>query len=97
MSKTNEILLSANYSHKLRDLVACKLVRLDLFKTPAWPDLVAEAGELLPVNVHFPLTIGTGIGDALNSETNLPADWNLIERLLNTTATRFVNLHLAPT
>jgi uncharacterized protein (UPF0276 family) len=50
-----------------------------------------------PLYVHFPLRAGAGIGDALDSETNRPVDWNKVEALLAQTGTPQVNLHIATT
>ena len=58
------VALAVNYSHAARDLVKQRQIELDHFKAPAWPELVTEAQRTLPVNVHFPLTIGHGGGDA---------------------------------
>ena len=58
--------------------------------------MVAAAQDIHQVYVHFPLRVGSGLGDAIDTETNQPADWRQVERLLAQTATPFVNLHLAP-
>lgn len=74
-----------------------RTIRVDRFKCPAWQDLVAAVQKSYPVYVHFPLLVGAGIGDAIDAETNAPADWNKVEALLAQTDTPFVNLHLALT
>ncbi len=47
--------------------------------------------------MHFPLKVGLGIDDAIDTETGKPADWKKVEDLLSSTHTREINLHLAPT
>jgi uncharacterized protein (UPF0276 family) len=42
------------------------------------------------------LNVGTGSGEAINTETGDPAEWGKIEELLEVTNTPLVNLHLAP-
>ena len=69
---------------------------VDRFKCPAWPDLITAAQELHPVYVHLPLRVGAGIGEAINTETQQPADWGQLEPLLTQTGTPQVNTHLAP-
>jgi uncharacterized protein (UPF0276 family) len=79
-------LLAINYSHPAAALVAAGQLPLDRFKTPDWPDMIAEAQPLRPVAVHFTLTAGTGRLDRI--------DWGLVERLKATTHTPYINLHL---
>ena len=87
---------SVNYSHAAADLLRRGEIQLDRFKCPAWPDLVATVRDIHPIYVHFPLRVGSGIGDAIDTETDRPADWRKVETLLAQTDTSFVNLHLAP-
>lgn len=88
--------LAVNYSRPLADLVRAESVPLDLYKCPAWPDLVDEASAQRPVYIHFPLCIGHGIDTALDSEQQAPVDWaTRIDPLLERTRTPLVNLHLA--
>ena len=90
------MLLAVNYSRPLAELVRAGGIPLDLYKCPAWPDLVAEASVQRPVYIHFPLCIGHGIDGALDSERRVPVDWAArIEPLLEQTRTPLVNLHLA--
>jgi uncharacterized protein (UPF0276 family) len=84
---------AVNYSPEAEDLVRRGRVRIDRFKCPAWPDLVAAVHERYPVYVHFPLQVGSGIGDA--TVGGEPADWVKIDRLMAETSTPLVNLHLA--
>ena len=58
------IKLAVNYSDATADLLRRGHVDFDYFKTPAWPDLIATAQALRPVNVHFPLLVGYGIDGA---------------------------------
>lgn len=89
-------LVAANYSRPLVDLLNRGRVRVDRMKCPAWPDLVAEALSLGPVYVHFPLRVGADGTEVLDTETDAPADWELVERLLRDSDTPMVNLHLDP-
>jgi len=73
-----------NYSPQAAELVRNGTIQIDYFKTPPWPEMIAEAEQLAPVAVHFEL----GIGNAI--EANLTE----IERFLASTATRYVNIHL---
>jgi len=88
---------AVHYSHSAADLLREGKIHIDYFKCPAWPDLIAGARKIQPVYVHFPLRVGPGIGDAIDTEKKQPADWARIESLLVQTETPFVNLHLAPT
>jgi hypothetical protein len=82
------MLLAINYSPEAADLFKDRRIQLDRFKCPDWPDMVADAGRVCRVAVHFSLKAGRG---------NLPTyDWDLVERLRRLTGTRYVNLHLTP-
>lgn len=85
-----------NYSPQAVQLYQSGQIQVDLFKCPAWPDLISEAMDVGLVYVHFPLRVGDGAGNAINVETNRPAVWQPIERILLQTGTRYVNLHLHP-
>jgi uncharacterized protein (UPF0276 family) len=85
-----------NYSSAAADLFREGRISVDRFKCPAWPDVIAAAQELCPVYVHLPLRVGAGIGDAINTETEQPADWQQLESLLAQTSTPQINVHLAP-
>ena len=89
--------LAVNYSYPAADLLCDEQIRIDYFKCPAWLDLVATVREIHPIYVHFPLRVGTGIGDAIDAETSQPADWGKVETLLVQSDTSFVNVHLTPT
>lgn len=75
-----------NYSPQAAQLMQAGKLDIALFKCPDWPFLVAEARQLAPVYIHFPLVIGQG-------QAHVLAD---IEAWLKQTATRFVNAHIAP-
>ncbi len=89
--------IAVNYSPILAELVRTGTVQIDLFKCPAWDNLVREARTLLPVYVHLPLIVGRGIGTAWNSDRKAPVDWGEIDGWLATTSTPYVNLHLETT
>jgi len=94
------MLFAANYSRPLADLVARGRATVDLYKLPAWPDLVTEltSGEAtsIPCYVHFPLLAGTGRGSPINTETNAPPDWAQFDALIEATGTPWVSAHLGP-
>jgi hypothetical protein len=85
--------LAVHYSSATVDLIRRGQIQSDYFKCPAWPDLIPTAQELLPTYVHFPLRGGSGIGGAIDTETNQAADWSKVEVLLAQTETPFVNVH----
>ena len=87
---------AVNYSPALAELVRAGQVGLDRFKCPAWPDLIAEAGALLPVYVHFPLEVGWGLGSAYHSERKQAVDLEWLADLLAASGTPLVNTHLMP-
>jgi uncharacterized protein len=87
---------AVHYSRPAAALVDAVRIAPDCFKCPAWPELVATARAHYPMYVHFPLRVGRGIGDAIDTETRQPADWSNVETLLNRTGTPFVNVHLEP-
>ena len=87
---------AVNYSEAARELHLREQIQVDYFKCPAWPELLQRARAAAPLYVHFPLRVGRGIGDAMDTETRRPADWRKVEALLKQTDTQQVNLHLAP-
>lgn len=89
--------VAVHYSTATAELYRAGLIQIDCFKCPAWPDLVPSVQEILPVYVHFSLKAGLGVGDAVETGTNQPADWEKIEGLLAQTSTPFINIHLSPT
>ncbi|MCP5095915.1 MAG: hypothetical protein GY943_10205, partial [Chloroflexi bacterium] len=86
-----------NYSDPVANLLRDQQIQIDNFKCPAWPDLVATVQKIHPTYVHFPLRVGAGIGDAIDTETKQLPDWSKVETLLKQTDTPLVNLHLSPT
>jgi uncharacterized protein (UPF0276 family) len=75
-----------NYSPAAAGLVQSGQIEVDYFKTPPWPDMIAEAAAIRPVTVHFELRTGAGL---------LPErDWGDVQAFLSQTGTRYVNLHL---
>lgn len=87
---------AVNYSPILAELVQEGKVCIDRFKCPAWPDLLAEARQVLPVYIHFPLTIGNGTGGPIDDEQKQPADLDRFAELLEQTGTPLVNTHFVP-
>ncbi|MCP4426588.1 MAG: hypothetical protein GY803_19010, partial [Chloroflexi bacterium] len=86
--------LAVNYSYPLIDLLETGQVNVDLLKCPAWPDPVEKALNIRPVYIHFPLRVGAGRGETIDTETGQLADWVKIETLLAQTGTPYVNVHL---
>lgn len=80
--------LAVNYSPQAAALVRDGVIDVDLYKCPDWDDVVDEASAQRPVYVHFPLHAGSG--------RMQDADWSTIAKFLKTTATEYVNIHLAP-
>lgn len=76
-----------NYSPEAAELYTEGVITFDMFKCPDWPDLIAQAQQLAPTYVHFPLHAGL-TADDLNARADDIAHW------LNTTDTYFVNTHL---
>jgi len=87
---------AVNYSPQAAELYQTGRIQVDFFKCPAWPDLIAEAMDIAPVYVHFPLRVGDGTGNAINNETGQPAEWEWVEGILQQTDTCYVNVHLHP-
>ncbi len=83
---------AVNYTATLAELVRAGQVRVDRFKCPAWPNLLAEARQALPVYIHYPLGIGHG-GGPLDSETRGPADLARLADLRAMTGTPYINTH----
>ncbi len=80
--------LAINYSPQTADLLSREKVSFELYKTTEWPEMIAAAEKQRPAYVHFPLLAGRHNVETVGLE--------LIEELLNATATPFVNTHLAP-
>ncbi len=90
--------LAVNYSRPLAALVRSGRITVDRYKCPAWDGLVAEANAAHPTYVHFPLRVGLGGGTTLDTEANVPIQWETrVEALRAQTDTPFVNLHVKAT
>lgn len=87
--------LALNISATAQRLLEQGRIDFDLFKYPAWPDLLRQASKRRPGYVHFPLNVGSG-NSVIDTELNRPPDWRQIQDLLEQTHTPHVNLHLAP-
>ena len=83
-----------NFSQAAADLYDQGVIAPDVFKCPAWPDLIDKIQGRYPYYIHFPLGVGAGIGNAIDGETKAPADWAKFERLLAQSGTPYLNLHL---
>lgn len=80
--------LAVNYTPKAAALLEDEQINVDIYKCPDWPELIRDARQQRPVYVHFPLQVGRGkVNDV---------DWAQVDRLMKTTRTTYVNLHLAP-
>src|SRR3978361_39646 len=86
-----------HYSRAVADLVDTGEIAIDAFKCPAWPDVIAAVEGCFPIVLHFPLRVGRGTGDAIDTETRQSADWSKVGNMLAQTGTPFVNVHLEPT
>jgi uncharacterized protein (UPF0276 family) len=80
------MLFSINYSTQASVLYRQNRLPLGRFKCPDWPELIAEARQVLPVAVHFNLFAGRGRLKKKNLD--------LIERIADESGTPYVNLHL---
>ena len=88
---------AVHYSQPAAALRDAGQIAPDYFKCPTWSELIATVQATHPMYVHFPLRVGPGIDDAIDTETRQPADWTKMEKLLAQTNTPFVNVHLEPT
>lgn len=77
-----------NYSPQAEDLLKRGLIEIDLFKLPAWDDLIAQVSADYPVYVHFAFQAGTG-------KTNASDQFDAANRHRTLTGTRYINTHLA--
>lgn len=80
--------LAINYSPQTAELLANGRVAFDLYKTTEWPEMISAAETQRPAYVHFPLLAGRHNLDSVGTAR--------ITALLETTATAYVNTHLAP-
>ena len=82
------IQFALNYSRPAAHLVRDRVIEIDRFKCPDWPDVIAEASQLRPAYVHFPLSASKPGG--------LHADFDAIDAMARATSTPFINIHLSP-
>jgi len=85
---------AVNYSKKASRLRRDGVIPIDYYKIPAWDSLIPDVMADHNTYVHFPLVVGDGVGDAVNSETHQVADWSHMESILTQTNTPYINLHL---
>lgn len=86
--------LATHYSHQLAALMEQGAVRVDVFKVPAWLNIIQEARAILPAYVHFPLVVGQAEVDVMDFHHHAAVDWAEIEMLLAASDTPYVNVHL---
>jgi uncharacterized protein len=78
--------LAINYSPAAARLIETGIINIDYLKTPNWDWLIADAGLLRPVTVHFNFDAGN---DSLSE-----VDWDKVHQQMLSTKTPYVNLHL---
>lgn len=86
--------VAINYSPPAADLFNEGAIQLDIFKIPAWDDLVAQLSGQYRFYIHFPLVIRGR--QVINSETNAPVDWDWVDTLRTKSHTPYINIHFAP-
>lgn len=80
--------LAVNFSPDAAELLGNGRIDFDVFKVPDWDEVIEAASELKPVEIHFPLQLGTvNIG---------AADLDRVDGLLTRTSTPRLNFHVAP-
>lgn len=79
--------LAVNYSSQSAALVADGTIDFDIYKCTEWPEMLAIATER-PAYTHFPFLAGRHDLDRISPER--------VDEILATTATAYVNIHLAP-
>ncbi len=80
--------LAINYSPQAAELLTAGRVTFDLYKTTEWPEMIAAAEAQRPAIAHFPLMAGRHNLEQVGVDR--------INEILRTTATKYVNTHLAP-
>jgi hypothetical protein len=78
--------LAVNYSPQAAELLKTGQIDFDLFKTPNWHDMVAEAMTYHPVYVHFDINVGV--------DKTATIDWAEVEDFLAKTGTEMINVHV---
>ncbi|HEY9078385.1 MAG TPA: hypothetical protein VIO61_17750 [Anaerolineaceae bacterium] len=66
---------------------------VDRIKCPDWMDIIEPARAAGKIYIHFPLRLGEGDGDFIDTETGSAPDWKRIEDLLRITETKYLNFH----
>lgn len=87
---------AVNYSHIAARLLDEGRIQVERFKCPAWPETIAKVRARYAFYVHCPLRVGMGIGDAEDTETHRPADWDKYAQILAEAAAPWVSLHMGP-
>lgn len=85
-----------NYSPQAVRLQEQGRISVDLFKCPAWPELVEEAGGRHAIYFHFPLSVGSGAGLVWDGHQGREVDPKEIAWYLAHSETFYVNLHPHP-
>ncbi|MBN8618891.1 MAG: DUF692 family protein [Anaerolineae bacterium] len=80
--------LAVNYSLPCAELVERGRIDFDLYKTTEWAEMIEAAEAQRPAYVHFPFHAGRQNMESVGLEQ--------VENLLATTATPYVNTHIAP-
>jgi uncharacterized protein len=87
---------AVNYSAAVADLVDRGEAQVDLYKCPAWPELLDHIDGAGPLYVHFPLRAGGGTGTPIDTETDAAPDWDAYAAMLAQTGTPWVSAHMGP-
>jgi hypothetical protein len=77
---------SVNYSVEAAQLIAEGKIRVDRLKCADWPDMIATAGRIAPVYVHFPFDVGSVSGRVADYDVALP--------MMRETDTPYMNFHI---
>lgn len=86
--------VAINYSRAALTLLRAGKIQVDVWKCPAWDDLLAEAQQSNDVYIHFPLAISPhGI---MHTEKKTLVDLDEIERQKDESGTPLVNVHFSP-
>ena len=78
---------AVNYSTPIAKLIEQGEVKVDLLKCPEWDGIVQAARKVAQVTIHFEISLGTRKVQELN--------YGLIQRMLETTETPYLNTHLS--
>lgn len=86
--------VAINYSHAALDLFRAGLIQVDVWKCPAWDDLLVEARQSNDAYIHFPLSISPE--GLIHTEKKALADLDEIARQKDESGTPLVNVHFSP-